>query len=186
MKIIKNNQFKVAKWAGGVTTELFIFPENASVTARDFDWRISSAVVEEEESDFSLFEGYERILIPLTGDLEMIHQIPTGELIQKVSKFELARFDGNWQTKGKGKLTDFNFIFKSKFNPKVELIFGKKNLPLEIKISPIAFYLYEGSIQLNNECFNSPVLMMDFSPEDLIINCLTDCIFVCVQLNAFS
>lgn len=186
MKITKSNQFTVSKWAGGITTQLSIFPENASLVARDFDWRISSAVVEVEESDFTLFEGYERILIPLTGELEMIHQTPNGELFQKASKFELARFSGDWQTKGKGKLTDFNFIFKPYFTPKVELIFGKKDSELKLTISPDLLYLFEGSIELNGEYIEAPALVADLEHNELFVNCLSNSSLVSLQLNAIQ
>ena len=44
--------FRTSAWSGGTTTELFLYPEGGSYAARDFLFRISSATVDLEESDF--------------------------------------------------------------------------------------------------------------------------------------
>ena len=56
-------------WAGGTTTQVYISPENSVFTERKFDFRISSAVVAIEESDFTPFPGFSRILMVLVGEL---------------------------------------------------------------------------------------------------------------------
>ena len=50
-------------WAGGTTTQVYISPENSVFTERKFDFRISSAVVAIEESDFTPFPGFSRIIL---------------------------------------------------------------------------------------------------------------------------
>ena len=40
-------------WSDGTTTQLLIAPEGAHYAARDFLWRVSSATVELDESDFT-------------------------------------------------------------------------------------------------------------------------------------
>lgn len=159
MKILATDDFLVSTWAGGKTTQLYLSPEGASLGERNFDWRISSAVVEIEESEFSPFEGYERILIPLEGTLSMEHETENGLINQSVDEFELARFSGSWKTKGKGKLTDFNLIFKPEYSPKVSV----NNLKSGETFSFIetACYLYRGTLEKNHEKIKAPALILN-------------------------
>ncbi len=52
MELVTHNQQKISTWSGGTTTELFIYPEVAEYSERNFDFRISTATVEVEESNF--------------------------------------------------------------------------------------------------------------------------------------
>ena len=55
----------VSRWSGGTTTQLAISPANALYADREFLWRVSSAVVELPESDFTPLPDYDRILMIL-------------------------------------------------------------------------------------------------------------------------
>ena len=59
-QIVKKENQTTANWAGGTTTELFIYPENTSFVNRDFDFRISTATVEVEASTFTIFNNLNR------------------------------------------------------------------------------------------------------------------------------
>lgn len=65
--------FRTSTWSGGTTTELFLYPENGSYAARDFLFRISSATVDLEESDFTPLQGVERYITPLEGSFVLAH-----------------------------------------------------------------------------------------------------------------
>jgi environmental stress-induced protein Ves len=54
-------------WAGGETRQLAIYPAQATLAARDFQYRISSALVQ-QAGFFSDFTGYWRHLALLDGD----------------------------------------------------------------------------------------------------------------------
>ncbi|WP_300660762.1 HutD family protein [Fluviicola sp.] len=159
MKIRTTAHFLISSWAGGKTTQLYISPEDSNLGERNFDWRVSSAVVEIEESEFSLFEGYERILIPLKGSLEMEHETENGVINQSVNEFELARFSGSWKTKGKGKLTDFNLIFKPEFAPKVSV--NTLETGEVLSVSETAIYLYQGILEKGNQKIVAPVFILN-------------------------
>ena len=62
-----------AKWSGGLTTQLGIAPEGAVYSGRDFLWRLSSATVEDAESDFTALPDYERLISTLEGTIELSH-----------------------------------------------------------------------------------------------------------------
>jgi len=65
IEVIDSSRFLTTEWSGGMTTQLFISPEGASYAERRFRYRISTAVVELEESVFTRLEGVTRFLTPL-------------------------------------------------------------------------------------------------------------------------
>lgn len=96
-------------WASGTSTEIFIYPSDGSFAERDFLFRISTATVEAEESTFTFFEGITRHLMILKGNLELIHE---GRYTKELKPYEQDTFSGEWPTKAKGKVTDFNLMVK--------------------------------------------------------------------------
>ncbi|MDF3028834.1 MAG: HutD-family protein [Fluviicola sp.] len=183
MKIVTEADFLVSNWSGGKTTQLFIFPEGTTLSGRDFDWRISSAVIETEESDFTSFEGYERILIPLEGKLEMEHQTPNGIIQQNVNQFELARFSGSWPTKGKGKLTDFNLIFKSSYHPKVQISYYMEKTRMDLEEMTSVLFLISGSLMINNQHIHSPALVFNCEHQEAEIIYFAESRVILVEMS---
>lgn len=99
-------------WSGGETSELFIYPEGSIFSERDFGFRISSATVEIEASDFTSLPKYNRLLTVLEGELEIIHE---GKYSTQLSAFESDAFHGSWITKSRGKAKDFNVIYSDDY-----------------------------------------------------------------------
>jgi environmental stress-induced protein Ves len=68
IKLIKKSSFKESLWKNGLgsTFQIDIFPENATVAANDFLWRISKAIVNSSNS-FSQFPECERQLVVWKG-----------------------------------------------------------------------------------------------------------------------
>lgn len=183
MKIRTSEHFVISSWSGGQTTQLLIYPEGASLAERNFDWRISSAVVETEESEFTNFEGYERLLIPLKGKLEMEHQTPNGVMHQQVGEGELARFSGSWPTKGKGKLTDFNLIFKPDHHPKVHILNFPEGAEYMMGEEISLFYLFEGSIRAENRLVSSPALVLNNDHKSMLFTVLTASKLIPIEMH---
>ncbi len=102
--------YKTSAWSGGTTTELFIYPEGASYASREFQFRISSAVVALEESDFTPLAGVERYITPLSGSFRLTH--PAGESVVMGPLAAPYRFSGELPTHCVGKATDFNLMLK--------------------------------------------------------------------------
>ena len=67
MQILRSRNHRRMKWknGGGVTVEIAVHPEGASVD--DFDWRVSMATVA-SDGPFSVFPGIDRTLSVLEGD----------------------------------------------------------------------------------------------------------------------
>ena len=102
--------YKTSRWSGGTTTELFIWPQGADYGKREFSFRISSAVVELEESDFTALPGVMRYITPLTGGFTLIHPGKTPVVMGPVA--EPYRFSGEEPTHCVGRATDFNLMLK--------------------------------------------------------------------------
>ena len=66
--------FKNTNWSGGTTTQLYIYPPTADYAKRNFKFRLSTAKVEAEKSDFTSLPGISRQLMILDGDLTITHQ----------------------------------------------------------------------------------------------------------------
>ena len=70
LNITTEDDRRTINWAGGTSTEIFIYPSDGDFATRNFLFRISTATVEVEESNFTFFEGNTRHLMILKGELE--------------------------------------------------------------------------------------------------------------------
>jgi uncharacterized protein len=109
LEIIRKSDQITSAWSGGTTTQLYIYPENSSYQERNFLFRISTATVDTVESVFTRLPGVFRQLMILDGSLKIDH---TGRYSKILNKFETDSFEGDWETKGFGKVTDFNLMTK--------------------------------------------------------------------------
>ena len=112
MKILHltEKDYKVGLWSGGSTTALFIWPEGADYSKREFTFRVSSARVDLEESDFTPLMGVTRYITPLTGGFTLTHPGCAPMVMGPLS--EPYRFSGEIPTHCVGKATDFNLMLK--------------------------------------------------------------------------
>jgi len=116
VKIIRKADQKTTEWSGGTTTQLAIFPETASYNQRDFLFRISTAKVETETSEFTSLPGVLRTIMILDGTLTLHHE---GQYSKTLQKFGTDSFDGGWKTTSTGKVTDFNLMTKGQATGKL-------------------------------------------------------------------
>ncbi|MDO4987413.1 MAG: HutD family protein [Synergistes sp.] len=105
------------RWSGGITTQLAIWPQDGDYAARKFDWRISSAVVEDEESVFTSLKGVHRHIMVIDGGITLTHKgIRTKEMKPMA---DVDEFEGDWTTSSVGRCTDFNLMVKKGFAGKM-------------------------------------------------------------------
>jgi len=107
IRIIRKNEGKVSTWSGGMTTQLYIYPENAVYADRSFRWRLSSAKVAADESIFTPLHGVSRVLMIIEGEVSIEHQ---GHHSTVLKAFEKDSFSGDWTTRCIGKATDYNLM----------------------------------------------------------------------------
>ncbi|MCZ4318761.1 HutD family protein [Aequorivita viscosa] len=106
--ILPPQHFQTSQWSGGSTTQLYIFPANATYAARNFELRLSTAKVEVEASTFTALPGINRKLMILEGAIRITHE---GKYIKHLKPFEVDEFSGDWKTTAIGTCTDFNVMW---------------------------------------------------------------------------
>ena len=151
VNIFKSENFKIRKWSGGTTTELFIWPENSDFSQQNFDFRLSSASVETEESEFTAFPDYMRHLSILEGEIKIMHK----DKYEKILKpNDSDTFSGKWNTKSYGKAIDFNLILKPEFKAEMECFSLQKDEIYVLHSKPefrfFFLFLFKGEILMED------------------------------------
>ncbi len=146
--ILKAADFKTTKWAGGSTTELYIHPPESNYKNRNFNFRISSATVEIEKSNFTQLPDVSRQLMVLLGSIKVSHKNHHTVLL---NKNEIDSFDGSWETSADGTCVDFNLMTKGKTQGKISSVCVSADKSLNFQLDSnsefIFFYAYEGNLQ---------------------------------------
>ncbi len=109
IRIARAGSYPVSHWSGGTTTQLYIYPETAEYAKRNFLFRLSSATVEGERSDFTRLEGVRRILMVLEGALHLTFE---GQSETALLPYEQVAFDGGGHTQSRGRATDYNAMMR--------------------------------------------------------------------------
>jgi environmental stress-induced protein Ves len=109
LKKLKQADYRVSSWSGGTTTQLAIWPPEAVYAERDFLWRISSATVELELSDFTPLPDYERLIATLEGEIVLTHN---GGAPLTLRPWEVHAFSGADATRSVGRCRDFNLMLR--------------------------------------------------------------------------
>lgn len=107
IEIIKRDKYKLSNWVGGTTTEMVIYPENSKYLEKNFKWRISSATVDSDVSDFTKLPGISRELMVIEGSTTLEHE---NHYSVHLKPFDKDSFKGEWTTKSYGSVVDFNLM----------------------------------------------------------------------------
>ena len=108
-KHLRAADYAARRWSGGTTTQLAIAPEGADYGKRDFLWRVSSATVELEQSDFTALPDYRRLIATLEGEIRLRHN--AGEELHLLP-LQVHAFDGADETSSFGRCRDFNLMLR--------------------------------------------------------------------------
>ena len=156
MQILDTSHYLTNQWAGGQTTQLWIYPETASLQNRDFQIRISSALVQQEGA-FSDFTGFNRALLILEGEGLEVSQHNEAE----TKAFNLTKTSDTWYFSGSdtvyakliaGDVVDFNLITAPEIKSEMSLKPLAANQALEISASKTLLsgvYLIAGEATLS-------------------------------------
>lgn len=146
--LVPASEQKISTWSGGTTTELAIFPPSASYSARNFQWRLSTAVVTAAESTFTSLPGYQRLLMVLTGQMHLEH---SGQHQITLLPFEQDSFSGGWLTHCAGTGRDFNLMLAGGWQGSLQAIRLSPNDAVSVEMSRLgmteAFYCLSGQAQ---------------------------------------
>lgn len=175
--ILTPNHFQTSQWSGGSTTQLYIFPANATYAARDFELRISTAKVEVTESTFTTLPGVDRKLMILEGAINITHE---GQYSKHLKPFEVDEFSGDWKTTAIGTCTDFNVMTTRQQQSELYHIAmdatGSYTLKLKETCKNLFLYATSGTIrlQLMNEDYiletGNLMVIEDLSVSSITIN----------------
>ena len=106
---LKPENYVHSTWSGGTTTQISIAPEGAVYADRDFLWRLSSATVDLEQSDFTALPDYNRFISTLEGEIDVVHN--QGQPIH-LAPYKIHAFDGGASTQSFGRCRDFNLMLR--------------------------------------------------------------------------
>ena len=109
MRKLTESDYRISDWSGGKTVQIAIAPEDAQYADRAFLWRLSSATVDLDESDFTPLPDYMRLIAPLRGEMRLTHN---GGAPVDLAPYEVHRFDGADATHSWGRCTDFNLMLR--------------------------------------------------------------------------
>jgi environmental stress-induced protein Ves len=169
MKVVTEKEQNRAKWSGGITTQLAIYPPEADYQKRNFAWRISTASVDDEKSTFTSLPGFKRIIMPLQGEpLKLNHKEHHKVTLNPL---ETDTFQGAWTTESEGRVQDFNLMLaagcdgnmqgydiidKCSFKPQINTLESKGNTVT------VAFYLLTGQLTIEQGKQTSKIQKGDF------------------------
>lgn len=150
--IISADKFNTINWSGGTSTELFIYPDTADYKLRNFDFRLSTAKVEVEKSEFTSLPGVLRKIMILDGQIEISHK---NQYHKYLKEFDVDEFEGDWQTSSVGVCTDFNLMTRGNTKGELSSLHLLNNQTKDLSFSDnqikIFIYLYAGKITINNK-----------------------------------
>ncbi len=119
IELVRQDQQHTSIWNGGTTTEIAIHPKNAVYSRRDFVWRISSACVESEESEFTILPGICRLIMVLEGNLTLEHEHHHSV---RLEPFQQDAFAGDWMTRSRGRARDFNIMLSGSCTGQMQVV----------------------------------------------------------------
>lgn len=145
-KLLNKAGYVTTSWSGGTTTQLAIAPEGAVYADRDFLWRLSSATVELDHSDFTPLPDYNRLLSVLEGEIKL--KIGAAEPIP-VAPGKVAAFDGGVPVESWGRCVDFNLMIrKGRAKGAVEVLSGDCEMEWTPEAGDLAVYCASGTVRL--------------------------------------
>lgn len=151
-------------WSGGTSTELYIYPRNSLESARDFDFRISTADITLEHSILAKYKGYMRQIMLLKGEMKILHE---GFHTVTLDEFGQDYFKGDWNTQAYGKCVDLNLIYKNEYEGGLEPLRIKDKVNFNIK-KVTGFYCLEDDIRIKITQNCEEILNLELKEKDFL------------------
>ena len=180
--IIKKKNMVISDWFGGKTTQLFISPSASTLKELNFDFRLSTATIELEKSDFTPLPGVDRTLMLLDGELKLEHKDHHSKTIPI---YDVDRFKGDWNTVSFGKAIDFNLMTTKNYDTLISILpFTKNSNFKDLNLSDYTFiYVYKGNLKSNYGKLEEGDLLVINSNELYELNTTEDCITIHISIS---
>ncbi len=150
MRILRIAGYRIMPWknAGGITTEILVFPEASGISGAPFDWRVSIADVA-SDGPFSRFPGYDRHIMAIAGHGMVLEGGPDGP-ISLAANFAPRRFSGDWAISGRlisGPVRDFNLMARrDRYDSRLEIHEAASDLRLDAASSALLVHVLDGAV----------------------------------------
>lgn len=175
IRLFQKKNSTASIWSGGLTYEYMIYPKTASYSNRDFIFRISSATIEKESSEFTKFQGYYRYLVMLDNSLhvEINNEKKTYE------KYEIMEFNSDDNVTSYTTGIDFNWMVSEKAsNHELKLTNGNQNCNAQILI---LYSLRATDIQINEKPHHLKpydlLVIENLEKENIMLYFSNECLF---------
>jgi uncharacterized protein len=116
--VLKPSDYMIQKWknGSGSTSQIGIEPQSASFPIDPYHWRVSSARVN-ASGPFSLFPGYDRLLVLIHGEKLILKERTPSELrpLRELKPFQIFKFAGEKEIYAEADgqdLIDYNIFWK--------------------------------------------------------------------------
>jgi uncharacterized protein len=188
-KIINSADQITKLWSGGTTTQLFIWPQDADYAKRNFLFRLSTATVETETSEFTQLPGIFRKIMILEGETRLEHE---GYHSKTLKAFEQDAFEGDWKTLSFGSCTDFNLMTSGNCSGslKAQHLIAAQSVPLQASADTdfLFIYLCSGSLQISIEnerlkAEKGDLFLLQNPDAALLLSAEADCSAVIVEVQ---
>jgi uncharacterized protein len=185
MRILRTGDYRVMPWKNGrgITTEIFVVPEDAGLSGRPLDWRVSIADVA-SDGPFSQFPGYNRHIMAIEGQGMVLEGAPDGQ-ISLADNFVPRRFSGDWQISGRllaGPVRDFNLMARrDSCDSRLEVHEATSKLRLDAAASTLLIYVVDGEIAASGHVLTGGETILLSPGETSLIKLLaeTACLALC-------
>ncbi|MGN1204044.1 MAG: HutD family protein [Lachnospiraceae bacterium] len=164
IKIMNESDFSTSVWAGGKTTEMYLYPEGSSYKERNFLFRISSATVEKETSVFTKLDGIHREIVLLRGNMVLQHG---QEAPVTIAPYKPYAFEGSWETVSQGCAQDFNLMYQN-CRGSIHVITSNGSALFEKIAGMDFFYSPEEDFQINQQLIKRGQLAMITGQRDKV------------------
>lgn len=175
IQLLPKKSSKASIWSGGLTYEYMIYPKTANYADRDFEFRVSSATIEEVPSVFTKFEGYYRYLVMLDNNL----QIEVNKEEKVYEKYEILEFNSNDDVASYTKGIDFNWMVSEKISyHKLKITSHNQNCSAQIVI---LFSLDTTVITIEGKTYylepHDLLVIENPKKENIMLHFSTECLF---------
>lgn len=183
--------YRTSRWSGGSTTQIAIAPAGAEYADRDFLWRVSSAVVELEQSNFTPLPDYRRLIATLEGEICLRHGDGEPLLLRPL---HVHAFDGAVPTSSRGRCRDFNLMLrKGAAEGEMEAFLlqpGSIPLPEDPRGGDQLLYCAEGSLSLSDgERFcslSAGMSLLTEAPSSLLVTAQEEAVLLRCRMRQVS
>lgn len=151
-QLIHKADLPTKNWAGGTTTQCFIYPPESTYEERNFLFRLSTATVN-ADGPFSKLEGVSRVITVLKGSMSICHDGALSELFLDINTPPYS-FDGGADTMGRvheGPVIDYNLMMRKGVTGKLDSleISNPTSYSLSRHADVLSFYLHSGMVELD-------------------------------------